>query len=150
MNNVILNVFAKDPRCIPTYATHGSSGFDFRACIDGPLTIEPDSIEIIPTGLYVSIIRGYEIQVRSRSGLAIKHGLTVINSPGTVDSDYRGEILVGLFNMFKKRYTIDPYERIAQGVVCPVIQASITTVDKIENLGDTIRGGGGLGSTGAK
>jgi len=150
MNNVLLKVFAKDSRCIPTYATPGSSGFDFKANINEPLIIKPSSVELIPTGLYVSIIKGYEIQIRPRSGLAIKHGLTVINSPGTVDSDYRGEIIVGLFNMFKKRYTILPYERIAQGVVCPVIQARINTVDKIEYLGDTIRGSGGLGSTGTK
>lgn len=130
---------------LPSYETSGSAGMDIAACIDGDVTIEPGDMALIPTGFAMAIPEGYEVQVRPRSGLAIKHGITLINSPGTIDSDYRGEVKVGLINHGKTAVTFKRGDRIAQMIVAPVIQASFTVV---EVLDDTERGDGGFGSTG--
>ena len=130
---------------LPHYETEGSSGLDIRA--NEETIIEPGSWAMVGTGLFPEIDKGFEIQVRSRSGLAAKKGLFVLNSPGTVDSDYRGEIKVILANMSKVPFTVEKGERIAQIVVCPVIQAQVSAVEEIS---ETQRGQGGFGSTGTK
>jgi dUTP pyrophosphatase len=130
---------------LPHYETEGSSGLDIRA--NEETIIEPGSWAMVGTGLFPEIEKGFEIQVRSRSGLAAKKGLFVLNSPGTVDSDYRGEIKVILANMGKDNFMIKKGDRIAQIVVCPVIQAQVS---KVEEISDTQRGTGGFGSTGTK
>ena len=130
---------------LPAYETGGSSGLDIRA--NESAVIEPGSWGMVGTGLFPEIQKGFEIQVRSRSGLAAKKGIFVLNSPGTVDSDYRGEIKVILANMGKEPFPIESGERIAQIVVCPVIQANVS---KVEEISETQRGSGGFGSTGTK
>ncbi len=131
----------------PAYATELSAGMDLKANITEP--IELDSLEraMVPTGLFIELPQGYEAQVRPRSGLAAKHGVTVANSPGTVDADYRGEVKVILVNLSKEKFVINPGERIAQMVV-----AKHETVEwvEVEELGETERGAGGFGSTGVK
>tara|TARA_Y200000002_G_scaffold164046_1_gene135399 strand:+ start:231 stop:662 length:432 start_codon:yes stop_codon:yes gene_type:complete len=128
---------------LPKYETNGSSGMDLAANIE--TIIEPGDTSIIPTGLAVSIPKGFEVQVRPRSGLAAKQKLTVLNTPGTIDSDYRGEIKVILVNHGNKNFKIEKGDRIAQMIVCPVIIAQIV---EVENLSDTKRGKDGFGSTG--
>ena len=123
--------------------SEGASGFDLRACIDDPVVIKPKSWEIIPTGIYVEVPSGYEVQVRPRSGLAAR-GITVLNTPGTVDSDYRGEIKVILANFSKEPFVVEPGMRIAQGVLCRIYRASFVE----EPLSPTPRGPQGFGSTG--
>ena len=130
---------------IPEYATFGSSGLDLRANIPGPVILKPLERKIIPTGLFLEIPAGYEVQVRPRSGLALKHGITCLNSPGTVDSDYRGEIKIILINLSGEMHTINNGDRIAQMVVCKVEKALLNEVIKLEN---TERGQGGFGHTG--
>jgi dUTP pyrophosphatase len=130
---------------LPHYETEGSSGLDIRA--NEETVIQPGTWAMVGTGLFPEIDKGFEIQVRSRSGLAAKKGLFVLNSPGTVDSDYRGEIKVILANMSKAPFTVEKGERIAQIVVCPVIQAQVSAVEEIS---ETRRGEGGFGSTGTK
>lgn len=130
---------------LPSYATAGAAGLDVRASIDSAMTLAPGERALIPTGLSVEIPYGFEIQVRPRSGLAISKGLGLVNSPGTVDADYRGEIKVIVINHGQEAITIQDQERIAQLVVCPVIQAQ---VEEIFDLSETERGGGGFGSTG--
>lgn len=130
---------------LPAYETGGSSGLDIRANEDS--TIEAGSWKMVGTGLFPEIQQGFEIQVRSRSGLAAGNGIFVLNSPGTVDSDYRGEIKVILANMSKDNFTIKKGDRIAQIVICPVIQAKVSKVEEVSN---TQRGSGGFGSTGTK
>ena len=130
---------------LPAYTTAGASGLDVCARIDEPVVLKPGERTMIPTGLSVEFPRGYEIQVRPRSGLAIMKGLSVVNSPGTVDADYRGEIKVILINHGQEPITIQDQERIAQLVVCPVLQA---TIEDATELSETERGAGGFGSTG--
>lgn len=130
---------------LPSYQTSGASGLDVRACLNRELIIEPGQRVLIPTGLSVEIPRGYEVQVRPRSGLAITKGISLVNTPGTVDADYRGEVKVILINLGQEPVKIADQERIAQFVVCPVVQADIEVVD---DLNDTERGAGGFGSTG--
>jgi dUTP pyrophosphatase len=130
---------------LPEYKTNGASGADICSTIYAE--IEPDNIAIVPTGLLPEIPKGYEIQIRPRSGLAAKYGITVLNTPGTIDSDYRGEIKVMLINMGKDKFIINKGERIAQIVVSPVIQAEF--INKVE-LSKTERGAGGFGSTGVE
>ncbi len=131
----------------PAYATAGSAGMDLRACIDAPVTIPAGARLPIPTGLAIALPDpGWVALVYARSGLAIKHGLAPANCVGVIDSDYRGEILVGLLNSSKEDYTVEPGERIAQLVVTPVAQPRLTVV---EDLDDTQRGTGGFGSTGS-
>lgn len=130
---------------MPKYETAGASGVDVRACLSEPLVIEPGHRTLIPTGLTVAIPEGYEIQARPRSGLAIKRGLTLLNTPGTIDADYRGEIKIIVVNLGQEAITIQDQERIAQLVVCPVIQAQFM---EVSSLDETDRGAGGFGSTG--
>lgn len=130
---------------LPRYETAAASGMDVRAALIESLTIQPMSRELVPTGLTMEIPPGFEIQVRPRSGLAAKQGLTVLNTPGTVDADYRGEVKVILINLSDKAVEIRDQDRIAQLVLCPVVQAEIQVVDELSN---TARGAGGFGSTG--
>ena len=130
---------------LPKYETIGAAGMDVRANIKEPITLAPGAIKLIPIGLKVEIPLGYEIQVRPRSGLALKHGLGMANSVGTIDSDYRGEIGVISINLSDKPYTIQPQERIAQIILNKVEQIEWT---EVEELGTTERGAGGYGHTG--
>ena len=132
---------------IPKYETTGSSGMDIAACLKNKLTIKPGEKAIIPTGFSLSIPSGFEVQIRPRSGLAAKQGLTVLNTPGTIDADYRGEIKVILINLSRDIFVVENGLRIAQMVVCPVIQVSL---EEVEELPETNRGSGGFGSTGVK
>lgn len=146
-NNVKVKVLFKD-NCKPvppSYSTFGAAGADIRACITAPVVIKPGERALIPTGLLFEIPEGYEIQVRPRSGLALKHGITCLNSPGTIDSDYRGEIGVILINTGKEDFTVENNDRIAQIVLSPVVRADFIPVG---NLSETERGTGGFGSTG--
>lgn len=132
---------------IPAYATAGAAGFDLRAAVpgDAPLRLSPGCRELVPTGFACAVPHGYEMQVRPRSGLAVKHGVTVVNTPGTVDSDYRGPLMVGLINLGTEAFTIRRGDRIAQAVVAPAPQLTLT---EVEDLDATVRGKGGFGSTG--
>ena len=132
---------------IPKYETTGSSGMDLAADIDNNIEIKPGETQIIPTGLSISIPQEFEIQIRPRSGLAAKYQLSVLNTPGTIDADYRGEIKVILINLGKKSFIVEKGLRIAQMVLCPLIKAKIK---EVETLDDTTRGSGGFGSTGTK
>ena len=131
----------------PKYETPGSSGMDIAAYVKDDIIISPGDNAIIPAGFYLSVPVGYEIQIRPRSGLAAKKGITVLNTPGTIDSDYRGEIKVILVNLGKERFTVKNGERIAQMVICPIKQVSI---EEVKELSETDRGAGGFGSTGTK
>ncbi len=132
---------------LPTYATPHSSGLDLRAAIEKPITVKPLERVLIPTGLILEIPEGYEGQVRPRSGLALKKGLTVLNAPGTIDADYRGEVKVILINLGKEEVVIEPGERIAQLVIAPVQRVEVV---EAQELTPTERGEGGFGSTGTK
>tara|TARA_B110000211_G_scaffold228149_1_gene283913 strand:+ start:1041 stop:1481 length:441 start_codon:yes stop_codon:yes gene_type:complete len=131
----------------PKYETSGSSGMDIAAYIRQDIIINPGEKALIPTGFSLSVPQGYEVQIRPRSGLAAKKGVTVLNTPGTIDSDYRGEIKVILINLSKDIFYVKSGERIAQMVVCPVKQV---VVEEVNELSDTNRGVGGFGSTGTK
>ena len=132
---------------IPKYETAGSSGMDLAADVDNKIAVKPGETQIIPTGLAVSIPQDFEIQIRPRSGLAAKNQISVLNTPGTIDADYRGEIKVILINLGKKSFIVDRGLRIAQMVLCPLIKAKIK---EVETLDATTRGSGGFGSTGIK
>lgn len=134
----------------PVYAHKGDSGFDLRANLEEQFRLLPGEWKAIPTGLYFEIPIGFELQVRPRSGLSFKYGVTVLNSPGTVDSGYRGEIQVILINHSKEVFTIEHGDRIAQGVISPVLTSEITNLNKVESLSETSRGEGKFGSTGTK
>lgn len=132
---------------LPVYETAGSAGMDLRAAVaeDAPLTLQPGARALVPTGLKIALEPGYEAQVRPRSGLALKHGLTCLNSPGTIDSDYRGEVGVILINHGQEPFVIRRGERIAQMVIARHEQAAMV---EVETLDQTVRGAGGFGSTG--
>jgi dUTP pyrophosphatase len=130
---------------LPTYHSYQAAGLDVQAAVPAPLTIPPGGIVLIPTGFAVALAPGYELQVRPRSGLAIKHGVTVINAPGTIDADYRGEVKVGLINLGPAPYTIHRGDRIAQLILAPVCHAEIHVVD---TLPTSQRLDGGFGHTG--
>ena len=132
---------------LPKYETEGSSGMDLTANVNKFIEIQPGKSEIIPTGLTLSIPKNYEIQIRPRSGLAAKNQISVLNTPGTIDEDYRGEIKVILINLGEKKFKIEKGLRIAQMVLCPVIKAELEEVDELD---ETKRGSGGFGSTGIK
>ena len=146
MTEILIKKLSKTAS-IPKYETAGSSGMDLAADIDEKIEIKPGGTQIIPTGLSVSIPLEFEIQIRPRSGLAAKHQLSVLNTPGTIDSDYRGEIKVILINLGKKSFIVQKGLRIAQMVLCPLIKAKIKKVDTLDG---TARGSGGFGSTGTK
>ena len=143
---MILKIFRmKHNKLVPEYKTKGAAGMDLCAAIDEPVTLQPLERKLIPTGLKIELEHGYEAQIRPRSGLSIKHGISLINCVGTVDEDYRGEVCVGLVNLSNEAYTIQPEERIAQMVIAKYEQAEIKVVTE---LSDTERGAGGFGSTG--
>ena len=130
---------------LPKYKTEGSSGMDLMALIENPITIKPQNSALIPTGLSIAISEDAEVQIRPRSGLAAKSSVSVLNTPGTIDSDYRGEIKIILFNHGKEEFTVNNNDRIAQMILMPVLKAEF---EEVEELPKTIRGSGGFGSTG--
>lgn len=140
-----LNPVADSDLKLPCYHSELASGMDVAAALSEPLVLEPGEIRMIPTGFAVAIPSGFEIQVRPRSGLAIKHGVTVINSPGTIDADYRGEVKIGLVNLGKLPYTINRHDRIAQLVLAPVCRAELAELGELDQ---TSRQAGGFGHTG--
>jgi len=143
---MILKIFRMaHNKFVPEYKTEGAAGMDLCAAIPEPITLKPLERYLIPTGLKIELEHGYEAQIRPRSGLSIKHGISLINCVGTVDEDYRGEVCVGVVNLSNETYTIQPDERIAQMVIARVEQAKIEVVTE---LSETARGEGGFGSTG--
>ena len=130
---------------LPKYKTEGSSGMDLMALIENPITIKPQNSALIPTGLSIAIPEDTEVQIRPRSGLAAKSSISVLNTPWTIDSDYRGEIKIILFNHGKEEFTVNNNDRIAQMILMPVLKAEF---EEVEELPKTIRGSGGFGSTG--
>ena len=130
---------------LPIYKTSGASGMDLMAFIEEPIKIPPNSSYLVPTGLSMAFLEDYEVQIRPRSGLAAKNSITVLNTPGTIDSDYRGEIKIILFNQGKENFIINNKDRVAQMILTPVIKMEL---EEVENLPDTLRGEGGFGSTG--
>lgn len=142
-----INAINRGHQSMPTYATSQSAGMDLRANLEEPVVLHPMERRLIPTGLHIALPEGYEAQVRPRSGLALKHGLTVLNAPGTIDADYRGEIGVVLINLSQEDFTINDGERIAQLVVARYEQVEFSLV---ETLDETERGEGGYGHTGVK
>ena len=135
----------KEGALLPEYQTSGSAGADLHAYLTEPITLNPMERKLIPTGLFVELPVGYELQVRPRSGLALKYGITVLNTPGTVDSDYRGELCVLLVNFGSEPFTVQNGDRIAQAVVAQAVQVSFVQTDALSKTG---RGTGGYGSTG--
>ena len=142
-----IKVINRGRQPLPAYATEQSAGMDLRANIDAPLTLRPLERKLVGTGLYIALPQGYEAQIRPRSGLALKHGITVLNSPGTIDADYRGEIMVLLVNLSDTDFVINEGERIAQMVIARHEQA---VFESVETLDETGRGAGGYGHTGVK
>lgn len=130
---------------LPNYQTAGAAGFDLHAALSEPVTLSPGARSLIPTGLAFEIPQGYEGQVRPRSGLALRHGISIVNSPGTIDCDYRGEVAIVLINHGSEPFTVQPLDRIAQMVIAAVEHAQLVLVD---SLSSTSRGAGGYGSTG--
>jgi dUTP pyrophosphatase len=146
MTKILIKRLSKEVP-LPKYETSGSSGMDLAANINANIDINPGKTAIIPTGLALSIPKGFEVQIRPRSGLAANQKISVLNTPGTIDADYRGEIKVILINLGQESFKVEKGLRIAQMVVCPVIQAQLKEVD---DLNETERGKGGFGSTGTK
>lgn len=146
----VMQVFVLRPglASIPAYATDGAAGLDLSAALDAPMTLAPGARAAVPTGISIALPKGHEGQVRPRSGLSSKHGVTCVNSPGTIDEDYRGEVAVLLINLGQIAHTIQPGDRIAQLVVAPVTRVTVGTVSSADELGTTKRGEGGFGSTG--
>ncbi len=142
-----IKIINKSHHQLPAYATKQSAGMDLRANIDEPITLAPLARTLVPTGLYMALPAGYEAQVRPRSGLAIKKGVTVLNSPGTIDADYRGEICVILVNLSQESFIINDGERIAQMVIAKHEQPTLIEVDTLD---ETERGTGGFGHSGVK
>lgn len=144
---VKIQIINKGQQPLPAYATPQSAGMDLRANIDAPVVLRPLERCLIPTGLYMALPAGYEAQIRPRSGLALKHGISVLNTPGTIDADYRGEIMVLLVNFSQEDFTVNAGERIAQMVIARHETVEFTVV---ETLDETERGTGGYGHTGVK
>lgn len=145
MESLKVKIINKSHHQLPTYETHGSSGMDVRAFLKHPIVLQPMERVLVPTGLYLQLPQGYECQIRPRSGLALKHGITILNSPGTVDSDYRGEVGIIVANMSKEPFVINDGERICQMVIARYERISWEQVDHID---ETVRGDGGFGHTG--
>ena len=145
MNRMNVKIINKGTCPLPSYETIGAAGMDVRANLSSTVYVSPGERMLVPTGLYLEIPVGLECQVRPRSGLALKKGITVLNTPGTIDSDYRGEVGVILMNLSNENFTIEPNDRIAQLVFCPVIQVTLIETDALES---SDRGTGGFGSTG--
>ena len=146
MTKILIKRLSKEVP-LPKYETSGSSGMDLAANIKASINIDPGKTAIVPTGLSISIPKGFEVQIRPRSGLAAKKKISVLNTPGTIDADYRGEIKVILINLGQEPFKVEKGLRIAQMVVCPIVQAQLKEVD---DLSETERGKGGFGSTGTK
>lgn len=142
-----IDIINKSPHALPSYQTNGSAGMDLRAHLEKDIVLKPLERSIIPTGLFMALPLGYEAQVRPRSGLAAKYGLTVLNSPGTIDADYRGEIGVILVNVSNTDFTVKNGERVAQLVISKHARGEWVSV---QNLSDTSRGSSGFGSTGSQ
>ena len=149
MPNVVIRVErlrpSPDPLPLPSYMSPGAAGMDLLADVDAPIALAPGMRTLVPTGLAVEIPAGFEAQIRPRSGLALKHGITLLNSPGTIDSDYRGEVQVLLINLGQETFVVQRGDRIAQMIVAPVVQAELREVASVE---PTTRGTGGFGHTG--
>ena len=145
LETLTIKIINKSSNPLPAYETSGSAGMDIRANLEGPVKLMPMQRSLVPTGLFIELPEGYEAQVRPRSGLAIKHGITCLNSPGTIDSDYRGEVKVILINLSEEEQTIHHGDRIAQMIIQGVSRASWIAV---ENLNESKRGPGGFGHTG--
>lgn len=147
MKEIKVKIINDSNNPLPTYETLSSAGMDVRAKLDSPVTLEPLQRALIPTGLHIQLPQGYECQVRPRSGLALKHGITLVNTPGTIDADYRGEIGIIAINLSNTPYTISDGERIAQLVIKEYVHA---TWEAVDSLDETERGDGGFGHTGVK
>ena len=143
---IALKRLTTDDMALPVYQTEGAAGMDLRAAVQEPITLQPGEHRLIPCGFAIAVPEGYEAQVRPRSGLANKHGVTVLNAPGTIDADYRGEVGVILVNHGPSTFTVARGDRIAQLVVAPVVRISW---EPVEMLPDTVRGAGGFGHTGS-
>ncbi|MFT2010288.1 dUTP diphosphatase [Pontibacter sp. 13R65] len=146
-SNLQVNVLNKSKHPLPSYQTDHSAGMDLRANLEAPITLEPLQRALIATGLYIELPEGHEAQIRPRSGLAYKHGISIVNSPGTIDADYRGEIKVLLVNLSDKPFVVEDGERIAQMVVARYERIALV---EAQELTDTVRGAGGYGSTGTR
>lgn len=145
MQHIKVKIINDSNNQLPVYETHSSAGMDVRAKLDAPLTLQPLQRALIPTGLRMQLPQGYECQVRPRSGLALKHGISLVNTPGTIDADYRGEIGIIVINLSNEPYTITDGERIAQLVIKEYVHVDWEQVDRID---ETERGEGGFGHTG--
>jgi dUTP pyrophosphatase len=145
MQQLAIRIINKSSNPLPTYATKGSAGMDLRANLEQPIILEPLDRCLVPTGLFLELPEGYEAQIRPRSGLAVKQGITCLNTPGTIDSDYRGEIKVILINLSKEPQVIQHSDRIAQMVINKVEMATLLLVQELD---ETVRGEGGFGHTG--
>lgn len=143
--SLTVRIVNRSPFGLPQYATAGAAGMDLRAHLEAPVELKPLERTLVPTGLFIELPEGYEAQVRPRSGLAARQGLTCLNSPGTIDSDYRGEIMILLVNLSHEPALLHPGDRLAQLVVQPVSRVTWETAD---TLGDSVRAAGGFGSTG--
>jgi dUTP pyrophosphatase len=142
-----VRIVNKSPHVLPEYQTTGSAGMDLRAWLSVPVSLKPLERKLIPTGLYIELPHGFEAQIRPRSGMAIKKGLTMVNTPGTIDSDYRGEIMIAVINLSQKEQVIEDGERIAQMVIAKYEQISWNVTETLE---ETERGTGGFGHSGTK
>ena len=140
-----IKIINKSNNPLPRYESTQAAGMDIRCHLAEPVTLQPLERKLLPTGLYIELPIGYEAQIRPRSGLALKRGLTVLNTPGTIDADYRGEVMVSLHNHTNTPQSVEPGERVAQMVIAPFLKAEFTVA---EELSSTIRGEGGFGSTG--
>lgn len=147
MDKVEVKIINNSGHSLPAYSTESSAGMDVRACLKEPVVLQPLQRALIPTGLRIQLPQGYECQIRPRSGLALKHGISLVNTPGTIDADYRGEIGVIMINLSNEPFTVNDGERICQMVVT---RYSHTTWIPVEQLDDTERGDGGFGHTGRK
>ena len=151
MSRTIAVRITKDPACddlpLPSYETEHAAGMDMRAAVTEPVKLQPGERSLIPTGLRIALPEGYEAQIRPRSGLALKHGISLLNTPGTIDADYRGEIRIIIANLGQEPFTINRGDRIAQMIVAPVTKAQW---EVYESLDETVRGEGGFGHTGRK
>ena len=147
MQKISINIINKSANPLPSYATDGSAGMDLRANLEQPVILQPLERYLTPTGLFIELPDGYEAQIRPRSGLAIKQGITCLNSPGTVDSDYRGELKIILINLSNLSQVINNGDRIAQMIIAKIEKGDLNLV---QQLNDTVRGNGGFGHTGVK
>ena len=147
MEHIKVKIINESGNELPTYETHAAAGMDVRARLDAPVTLQPLERRLIPTGLRMQLPQGYECQVRPRSGLALKHGISLVNTPGTVDADYRGEIGIIVINLSSEPYTISPGERIAQFVIKQYVKVEWEPVSRID---ETERGDGAFGHTGTE